>query len=37
MMFNSVDDLQDLLEFFHEVFEVDNKTVNKLLTNALLY
>jgi hypothetical protein len=36
-MFHAVEDMNDLMEFFHEIFEVENNTVSTLLCNALLY
>ena len=27
-MFHAIEDLQDLFEFFHEIFEIENETVN---------
>lgn len=37
LLFHATEDLQDILEYFHEIFEVDNIVVNELLCNALLY
>ncbi|CDW77693.1 UNKNOWN [Stylonychia lemnae] len=37
LLSSSVEELQDMMEFFQEVFEVDNKIVSDMLANCLLH
>lgn len=36
-LFQNVEDLQDMIEYIHEIFEINNLVVNALLSNALLH
>ena len=36
-LYASVEEMQDMMDFFQEVFDCDNRAVSDLLANALLY
>jgi hypothetical protein len=36
-MGNIVEEMHDLMDYFQEIFDCDNRSISDLLTNALLY